>query len=72
MSQHDLQVLIAGAGVGGLALAQALHHAGIEVRVVERDPSPAIRNQGYRIHIDHHGNAALRTCLPRRVLERDA
>lgn len=68
MSGLTLKVLVAGAGVGGLALAQALHHAGVEVAVAERDPSPAIRNQGYRIHIDHNGNKALKACLPTKVL----
>lgn len=58
------RVLIAGAGVGGLALAQALHQGGIDVAVYERDPTPTVRNQGYRIHIDANGNAALRACLP--------
>ncbi|MCM6772044.1 FAD-dependent monooxygenase [Nocardia sp. CDC159] len=64
------RILIAGGGVGGLALAQALHHGGLDVAVYERDPDPRIRNQGYRIHIDADGNAALRACLPPAVLDR--
>jgi 2-polyprenyl-6-methoxyphenol hydroxylase-like FAD-dependent oxidoreductase len=63
------RILIAGAGVGGLALAQALHRGGLDVAVYERDPTPAVRNQGYRIHIDADGNEALRACLPARVLD---
>ncbi|WP_067544887.1 FAD-dependent oxidoreductase [Nocardia crassostreae] len=63
------KILIAGAGVGGLALAQALHHGGVDVSVFERDPTPTIRNQGYRIHVDANGNAALRACLPTAALE---
>jgi 2-polyprenyl-6-methoxyphenol hydroxylase-like FAD-dependent oxidoreductase len=63
------RILIAGAGIGGLALAQALRQGGLEVAVYERDPSPEIRNQGYRIHIDRNGNTALRTCLPAEVLD---
>ena len=35
----------------------------------EQDPTPTIRNQGYRIHIDPNGNAVLRTCLPAEVLD---
>lgn len=58
------RIIIAGAGVGGLALAQALHQGGLDVVVYERDPTPTTRNQGYRIHIDTNGNAALRACLP--------
>jgi 2-polyprenyl-6-methoxyphenol hydroxylase-like FAD-dependent oxidoreductase len=63
------RILIAGAGVGGLALAQALHRGGLDVAVYERDPTPVVRNQGYRIHIDADGNEALRACLPARVLD---
>ncbi|MBF9127935.1 FAD-dependent monooxygenase [Plantactinospora sp. S1510] len=64
------RVLIAGAGIGGLALAQALRQGGLDVAVYEQDPTPQIRNQGYRIHLDPDGNAALRTCLPAHVLDR--
>jgi 2-polyprenyl-6-methoxyphenol hydroxylase-like FAD-dependent oxidoreductase len=60
------RILIAGAGIGGLALAQSLRHGGLAVAVYERDPTPKTRNQGYRIHIDPNGNAALRTCRRRR------
>ncbi|MEU4425753.1 NAD(P)/FAD-dependent oxidoreductase [Actinoplanes sp. NPDC024001] len=63
-----MSILIAGAGIGGLALAQALHQGGLDVAVFERDPTPQTRNQGYRLHIDANGNAALRACLPARVL----
>jgi 2-polyprenyl-6-methoxyphenol hydroxylase-like FAD-dependent oxidoreductase len=65
----DTRVLIVGGGVGGLALAHALRGAGLDVAVYEQDPSPQIRNQGYRIHIDPDGNAALRACLPPEVLD---
>ncbi|WP_280331568.1 FAD-dependent oxidoreductase [Nocardia wallacei] len=58
------RILIAGAGVGGLALAQALRQGGLAVAVHEQDPTPQTRNQGYRLHIDADGNAALRACLP--------
>ncbi|UGT66837.1 FAD-dependent monooxygenase [Nocardia gipuzkoensis] len=65
----DARILIVGAGVGGLALAQALRRGGIDVTVYEQDPTPTIRNQGYRIHIDSNGNAALRTCLSAEALD---
>ncbi|GAA3529661.1 FAD-dependent monooxygenase [Amycolatopsis ultiminotia] len=59
----SLHVIVAGGGIGGLALAQGLTRAGTEVTVLERDPSSAIRGQGYRIHIDDNGGAALRQVL---------
>lgn len=57
-------VVIVGAGLSGLCLAQRLLRAGIEVRVYERDPAPFARRQGYRITVDKHGLAALRASLP--------
>ncbi|MGV9385571.1 FAD-dependent oxidoreductase [Nonomuraea sp. NPDC003707] len=65
---ESTRILIAGGGVGGLALAQALHHAGLDVVVYEQDPTPRTRNQGYRIHLDPTGNAALADCVPPDVL----
>lgn len=70
MRTDEKRFLIAGAGIGGLALAQALRRDGFDVAVYERDPTPRTRNQGYRIHIDENGNAALRACLPPEVLDR--
>lgn len=65
----SLHVLIAGAGLGGLALAQGLRRAGIGATVYERDPSPGHRPQGYRIHVDAAGHAALAACLPEDLYE---
>ncbi|MEV4637986.1 NAD(P)/FAD-dependent oxidoreductase [Actinoplanes sp. NPDC049548] len=59
-----MRVLIAGAGIGGLCLAQGLHRAGIDVHVFERCPSPEAFPAGYRIHIDPDGSRALHSCLP--------
>ncbi|WP_405057446.1 FAD-dependent monooxygenase [Kribbella sp. NBC_01505] len=68
-----MKVAIVGAGIGGLALAQGLLKAGVEVRLYERDPSPVFRRQGYRIHISPAGEQALAAVLPevvrRRVVE---
>jgi len=44
-------IIIVGAGLGGLCLAQGLKKAGISFSVYERDPSPAARSQGYRLRI---------------------
>jgi 2-polyprenyl-6-methoxyphenol hydroxylase-like FAD-dependent oxidoreductase len=64
-----MRVLIAGSGVGGLCLAQGLRGAGIEVTVFERDTAIAVREQGYRIHIDDNGGGALQRCLPEDLFE---
>ncbi|MET1074710.1 MAG: FAD-dependent monooxygenase [Umezawaea sp.] len=68
-----MEVVVIGAGVGGLALAQGLLARGIRVRVYERDHGPRQRNQGYRIHLDATGGRALAGILPpevhRRVVE---
>jgi 2-polyprenyl-6-methoxyphenol hydroxylase-like FAD-dependent oxidoreductase len=61
---HGLRVLIAGAGLGGLCLAQMLRNAGVEVEIFERDASPWERSQGYRLHIDADGASALSQALP--------
>jgi 2-polyprenyl-6-methoxyphenol hydroxylase-like FAD-dependent oxidoreductase len=58
------QVLIAGAGIGGLCLAQGLRKAGIAFHVYERDDASHYRLQGYRIRIHSNGLEALRKCLP--------
>ncbi|WBP84505.1 FAD-dependent oxidoreductase [Kitasatospora cathayae] len=62
-----MKVLVAGAGIGGLCLAQGLVRAGIDVRVFEREPGPDSRYQGFRIGLDEPGLAALRECLPHRL-----
>ncbi|MEC3955972.1 NAD(P)/FAD-dependent oxidoreductase [Nocardia sp. CDC153] len=67
--KDSTRVLIVGGGVGGLTLAQALHTAGVDVVVYEQDPTPQTRNQGYRIHIDPDGNAALGECLDPQVFD---
>ncbi|WP_051581455.1 FAD-dependent oxidoreductase [Pseudonocardia acaciae] len=57
-------MIIIGAGLGGLCLAQGLRRAGVSVGVYERDRSATDRLQGYRIHIDTDGSRALHECLP--------
>lgn len=60
----SLHVIVIGAGIGGLCLAQGLRRAGVTVEVHERDAEPGSRWEGYRIHIDPAGARSLRACLP--------
>lgn len=62
---QDFHVVIIGAGLGGLCLAQGLKRAGIRFDVYERDPAADSRLQGYRIRIDQNGQQALEACLLR-------
>ena len=64
MPSNTPEVVIIGAGIGGLCLAQGLRKAGIPVRVYERDTHPGSRWEGYRIAINADGAAALEACLP--------
>jgi 2-polyprenyl-6-methoxyphenol hydroxylase-like FAD-dependent oxidoreductase len=59
-----LRVLIAGAGLGGLALAHRLRSAGLQPLVFERGPAHLDLSSSYRIHIDANGSRALHACLP--------
>ncbi len=62
-----LHVVVSGAGVGGLCLAQGLRKLGVSVSVYETDGSAYSRLQGYRLRIDEHGRAALAACLSDRL-----
>jgi 2-polyprenyl-6-methoxyphenol hydroxylase-like FAD-dependent oxidoreductase len=59
-----MKVIVIGGGIGGLALAQGLRLAGVEVSVHERDAGPGSRWEGYRLHINPVGARALHGCLP--------
>jgi cation diffusion facilitator CzcD-associated flavoprotein CzcO len=59
-----LRVAVAGAGLGGLCLAQGLLKAGVDVTVYERDARLDGRRQGYRLHVDARAGLALEQCLP--------
>ena len=69
-SPRKPQVIIIGAGTGGLCLAQGLLAAGIDAQVFERDRTPVDRQQGYRLTISATGNRALQACLPKANFER--
>ena len=63
-----VRVAVAGAGLGGLCLAQGLRRAGADVTVYERDEGLAGRGQGYRLHVDARAGLALQQCLPPELL----
>ncbi|KAJ5300827.1 Sm-like ribonucleoprotein [Penicillium atrosanguineum] len=63
MGDQTAPILICGAGISGLALAQALSKRGIPFRVFERDPTLNFRAQGYRVRINGDGIAALSEAL---------
>lgn len=54
-------ILIIGAGLGGLALAQGLRKAGLPFKIFERDQTP--RSQGYRIRLHGEGIVGLHSVL---------
>lgn len=64
-----MHVMIIGAGIGGLSLAQGLKRAGVDVTVHERDRTRTERLQGYRIHVAPYGCRALNACLPADVYD---
>jgi 2-polyprenyl-6-methoxyphenol hydroxylase-like FAD-dependent oxidoreductase len=64
------QIMIIGAGTGGLCLAHGLKAAGIPFHVFERDQKATDRTQGYRLTINAMGARSLQSCLPRESFER--
>jgi 2-polyprenyl-6-methoxyphenol hydroxylase-like FAD-dependent oxidoreductase len=70
MSRNEkLRVLIAGGGIGGLALAQGLRQAGVRVSVHEKTKTRTDAVQGFRVHIDPFGATALKNCLPAHLFD---
>ena len=58
-----LNVMIIGAGTGGLCLAHGLSKDGITVEVFERDDSPADHQPGYRLSIARSACASGRVSM---------
>ncbi|MFP5022994.1 FAD-dependent oxidoreductase [Pseudonocardia phyllosphaerae] len=63
-----MRVVIAGGGIGGLALAQGLERAGIGTVVLERDARPEDTG-GYRLNLDADARTALSRLLPPQVFQ---
>lgn len=53
MQNHSTsnKVLIIGAGLGGLALAQILHHHHVSFEIFGRDEDLSVRKQGWAVAI---------------------
>ena len=64
MGRKSLDVVVVGAGTGGMCLAHGLKRAGIDVAVYERYRNRSDGLHGYRLGIGPTGNRALRECLP--------
>ena len=62
-----MRVIVIGAGLGGLGLAQRLCREGFDVEVYERDLGVDARFQGYRVGLGGPGLDGLRLCLPERL-----
>lgn len=63
-------ILICGAGVSGLVLAQGLLNSHIPFHIFERDISLSIRAQGYRVRVGGIGIAALKETLSPELFSR--
>ena len=58
-----MHVLIVGAGLGGLTLAQTLRKQGISFEIFERDPSKDSRFQGWAIALHTYESPPYRMLL---------
>lgn len=56
-------ILISGAGLASLLLAQSLRRSGISFRIFERDTSLDFRGQGYRLRLSSEGLDAIESVL---------
>ncbi|KAF9738541.1 hypothetical protein PMIN06_001703 [Paraphaeosphaeria minitans] len=65
---HPEKVLIVGAGLGGLALAQVLHNHGVPFELFERDGAPSARKQGWAVAL-LEAITALEELLPNETIK---
>jgi 2-polyprenyl-6-methoxyphenol hydroxylase-like FAD-dependent oxidoreductase len=63
MSKSSIEVIIIGAGLGGICLAQYLKRSGIVSTVNERHHGRAYLAEGFWIEINDEGTSSLRSCL---------
>lgn len=63
-------ILISGAGLASLLLAQSLRLSGIPFRVYERDTSLSFRGQGYRLRLSNEGLDAIEAVLDPAAFQR--
>ncbi|KAJ3103558.1 hypothetical protein HK100_004188 [Physocladia obscura] len=64
---NAVHVIIIGAGIGGLTLAQGLRKQGIPFSVYERDTAINSRPQGYRLRLNNDGYNSLEKTLSETV-----
>lgn len=64
-----MRVVISGAGLAGLTLANTLYRNGIEVVVCEAADALESQDPGYRIHMNSTGTAALHAALEPQLWE---
>ena len=69
MPLPEQHILIIGAGITGLVLAQALKMNGIPFTVFERDPSVSFRGRGWGLTI-HWSLDAFLSLLPQHLIDR--
>lgn len=69
MSERNLPIIIIGAGLVGLTLAQALKKEGFDFKIYDRDVNLTERPAGWGITM-HWALPALESCLPEGVFER--
>lgn len=70
MSTHDeTHIIIIGAGVTGLVLAQALQRHGIPFTIFERDPDPSYRGRGWGLTV-HWALDTFLALLPQNIIDR--
>lgn len=65
---NAIRVVVAGGGLGGLALTAGLRKRGISVQTFERDLDLS-KTGGYHIHLDQGASAALRSVLEPEAFE---
>jgi 2-polyprenyl-6-methoxyphenol hydroxylase-like FAD-dependent oxidoreductase len=62
-------IIIVGAGITGLLLAQALKKHGVPLSIYERDPNPTHRGKGWGVTI-HWALESLFNLLPQHLINR--